>query len=76
MLLERENDDEEKAFKGSWTLESFETEKKLFISSRASRKSLDERQRDLNRQIHGRRGVFVRSINSKDKIIDEMYWQP
>ncbi|MBL0242324.1 MAG: hypothetical protein IPQ00_17300 [Chloracidobacterium sp.] len=77
MLLERENDDEEKAFERFFgLLREFRNRKetRLFRAELPKKSGRKTKRLEIVKYTDDG-GVFVRSIDSKDKIIDEMYWQ-
>jgi len=76
MLLEREGD-EEKAFKRFFVLlKEFRNRKETFLFRAELPKKPGRKAKRLEIvKYTDDGGVFVRSINSKNKIIDEMYWQ-
>jgi hypothetical protein len=77
MLLERESDDEEKAFNRFFILlDGFRNRRETPLF-RAQLPQLSERETKILEIIKysDDGGVFVRSINNKNKIVDEMYWQ-
>ncbi len=77
MLLERENGDEERAFKRFFVLlKQFRNRKETCLFRSELPKGVGRKTRRLEIvKYTDDGGVFVRSINSKNKIIDEMYWQ-
>ncbi len=77
MLLERENDDEEKAFKRFFVLlEEFRNRKGTVLFRSELPKPAGRKTKRLEIvKYTDDGGVFVRSLNSRNKIIDEMYWQ-
>jgi len=77
MLLERENDDEEKAFKRFFVLfDEFRNreETRLFQAEIPKKPGRKTKRLEIVKYTDDG-GVFVRSLNSRNKIIDEMYWQ-
>jgi len=77
MLLERENDDEEKAFARFFVLldEFRNRQETLLFRARMPKASGKKTTRLEIVKYTDDGGVFVRSINSRNKIIDEDYWQ-
>ncbi len=77
MLLERENGDEERAFKEFFVLlDEFRNRKetRLFRAELPKKPGRKTKILEIVKYTDDG-GVFVRSINSRNKIIDEMYWQ-
>jgi hypothetical protein len=77
MLLEREDGDEERAFNRFFILlEEFRNRKEILLF-RAKLPSSPRRRTKILEIVKytDDGGVFVRSINSRNKIINEMYWQ-